>query len=332
MKINIKYRFILMKKRYLGTMILSILMYSSSVLSKTTDPLPSWIESPVKSKIIDFVQNVTDKDSKYYVVPEDRIATFDNDGTLWPEKPMPFQLLFAIDKIKDGQIENPRWKTEKPYSHIVNDELDKLKERDLLEILNETHTGMSWEEFDSQVKSWVLKAKHPETNLPYTKMVYQPMLELLRYLEDNDFKNFIVSGGGNAFMRAWAPEVYNIPSERIIGSQFNTKLIGSEVYRAPNIIVNDDKEEKPQQIFQQIGKRPIASFGNSDGDLQMLQWTMLGKGKRLALFVHHTDQQREWKYDRESTYGSLNKGLDVALDKGWLIVDMKKDWRSVYGQ
>lgn len=319
-----------MIKRLMNIMFLSGLILSNSVLSKTIDPLPSWVENPVKTKIIEFVNSVTDKNSKYYVAPEDRVATFDNDGTLWSEKPMPFQLLFTIDKIKEGQIENPDWRTKKPFSYVINNELEKLTRSDLLKILNETHTGMTVEEFDFQVKSWIRNAKHPKTNLPYTKMVYQPMLELLRYLEDNEFKNFIVSGGGNAFMRAWAPEVYNIPSERIIGSQFNTKFIGSELYRSPNILIYDDKEEKPQQIFQQIGRRPIASFGNSDGDLQMLKWTASGSGLRLAMYIHHTDARREWKYDRNDSLAKLDKGLDVALDKDWLIVDMKSDWRSIY--
>lgn len=323
-----------MKTKIKTTFALVVASLSLPVLAQTSDPLPSWNDGQVKQQIIRFVNEVTDSRSSNYVAPADRIATFDNDGTLWSEKPMYFQILFALDQIKAQAKQHPEWSKKKPYSLVLSGQLDKLALDDVLTMVKETHTGMSSDEFTETVKAWIATAKHPVTGLPYTDMVFQPMLELLDYLDENQFKNFIVSGGGNAFMRAWASDVYGIPSEHIIGTRLSTEFVNEDgkyqVKRTAGIDVVDDKAEKPQQIYQHIGKRPIASFGNSDGDLQMLQWTTSGDGARLALYVHHTDAQREWKYDRESEVGRLDKGLDEANQKGWLVVDMAKDWNQVY--
>ncbi len=327
-------RVYLMKKTRPLVFSLAIVVSSFPVFALVSDPLPSWNEGKTKDAIIYFVSDVTDEDSVNYVAPEDRIATFDNDGTLWSEKPMYFQLLFAIDQIKAQADDHPEWKTTKPYSFVLDGQLDKLTMQDLMEFVKQTHTGMNSDEFTAVVKSWITTAKHPITGKPYTGMVFQPMLELLDYLEDNEFKNFIVSGGENAFMRAWASDVYNIPSERIIGTRLSAEFVNEDgnyqVRRVQGIDVNNDKGEKPLQIYQHIGKRPIASFGNSDGDLPMLQWTTSGAGARLAVYVHHTDDKREWAYDRESSVGKLDEGLDEAREKGWVVADMKSDWRQIY--
>ncbi len=323
-----------MKKHLSVILIFAFAVISSPLFAQSSDPLPSWKEGATKQALIQFVREVTDLDSANFVVPADRIATFDNDGTLWSEKPMYFQILFALDQIKAQAADHPEWKTTKPYSLVLNGHLEQLSEEDVMHLVAQTHTGMVSDDFTSIVKSWVSTAKHPITGRPYTGMVFQPMLELLSYLEDNGFKNFIVSGGGNAFMRAWATDVYGIPSERIIGTRLSAEFVNIDgdyqVKRAPGIDVNNDKVEKPLQIYQHIGKRPIASFGNSDGDLQMLQWTTSGTGARLAMYVHHTDEQREWKYDRDSSVGKLDKGLDEAKEKGWLVADMKNDWGQIY--
>ncbi len=323
-----------MKKNLSFVLSLTVAVISFPLFAQNSDPLPSWNDGKTKDAIIQFVTTVTDSASDSFVKPEDRIATFDNDGTLWSEKPMYFQILFAMDQIKAQAKDHPEWKTTTPYSYVLNGQLDKLTTEDLLGFVGQTHTGMLSDEFISVVKSWIGSAKHPVSGKPYTDMVFQPMLELLGYLDDNGFKNFIVSGGGNAFMRAWATEVYNIPSERIIGTRLSAEFVnvdGSyQIKRVAGIDVNNDKTEKPLQIYQHIGKRPIAAFGNSDGDLQMLQWTTSGEGPRLAMYVHHTDDKREWAYDRESSVGTLDKGLDEAKEKGWLVVDMKNDWGQIY--
>lgn len=323
-----------MKKHLSFILTLAVAVISFPLLAQSSDPLPSWNDGKTKQALIQFVSDVTDSSSANFVAPADRIATFDNDGTLWSEKPMYFQMLFALDQIKAQADEHPEWKTTEPYSLVLNSQLDKLDTEALMTLVLQTHTGVISDEFTAMVKSWIGTAKHPVTGVPYTDMVFQPMLELLDYLEDNGFKNFIVSGGGNAFMRAWATDVYHIPSERIIGTQLSTEFVnvdGSyQVKRVPGIDVNNDKVEKPLQIYQHIGKRPIAAFGNSDGDLQMLQWTTSGEGPRLAMYVHHTDDKREWQYDRQSSVGKLDKGLDEAKEKGWLVVDMKNDWSQIY--
>jgi len=301
------------------------------------DPLPSWNEGAAKQAIVDFVNAVSDPNSPDYVKQADRVATFDNDGTLWSEQPYYFQLQFALDRVKEMSADHPEWKDNPLFQAVLDNDIKKVLsfgEHGLLELVMATHAGMTTEEFSQIVKEWISTAKHPKTNKLFKEMVFQPMLELLDYLRANDFKTYIVSGGGIDFMRPWTDEVYGIPAEQVIGSSGKVKFEirnGQPVLvKLPEINFIDDKEGKPVGIHQFIGKRPIAAFGNSDGDLQMLQWTAGGEGKRLMLYVHHTDAEREWAYDRESSIGRLNKGLDEANEKGWIVVDMKNDWNKIY--
>jgi hypothetical protein len=301
------------------------------------DPLPSWNEGAAKQAIVDFVNAVSDPNSPDYVKQADRVATFDNDGTLWSEQPYYFQLQFALDRVKEMSADHPEWKDNPLFQAVLDNNIKKVLsfgEHGLLELVMATHAGMTTEEFSQIVKEWISTAKHPKTNKLFKEMVFQPMLELLDYLRANDFKTYIVSGGGIDFMRPWTDEVYGIPAEQVIGSSGKVKFEirnGQPVLvKLPEINFIDDKEGKPVGIHQFIGKRPIAAFGNSDGDLQMLQWTAGGEGKRLMLYVHHTDAEREWAYDRESSIGRLNKGLDEANEKGWIVVDMKNDWNKIY--
>ena len=280
---------------------------------------------------------VTKKDSPDFVPPNERIATFDNDGTLWAEQPMYFQLLFALDRVKALAPQHPEWKEKEPFASLLKGDVKGALaggEDAMLDIVMTTHAGMTSEEFEKLVKDWIAIAKHPKTARPYTQMVYQPMLEVLDYLRGQGFKTFIVSGGGIEFMRPWVEKVYGIPPEQVVGSSIKTRF---EIRNGNPILVRlselnfiDDKEGKPIGINSRIGRRPIAAFGNSDGDLQMLQWTTAGKGARFALFVHHTDAEREWAYDRNSSIGRLDKGLDEAQANGWTVVDMKKDWKVIY--
>jgi len=305
--------------------------------AEAADPLPSWNEGNAKRSIIDFVNRVTQSGSQDFVVPEQRIATFDNDGTLWSEQPMYFQLFFVIDRVKALAPKNPAWKTQQPFKAVLENDMQALAalgEKGLLELVMVTHAGNTTEEFEQTVKDWLATAKHPKTGQPYTDLVFQPMLEVLAYLRANGFKNYIVSGGGIEFMRPWTERVYGIPPEQVVGSSIKTKFEmrnGQPVLvRLPEINFIDDKAGKPVGINQHIGRRPIAAFGNSDGDLQMLQWTAAGKGARYMLIVHHTDAEREWAYDRKSKIGHLDKALDKALNSGWTVVDMKQDWKVIY--
>ena len=301
------------------------------------DPLSSWNESVSKQNILSFVTAVTDKSSPDYVPPAERITTFDNDGTLWTERPVYFQLLFAIDRVKALAPQHPEWKTTQPFKAVLENDMEALLatgEEGLLQLLMATHAGITTEEFSQIVKDWLTTAKHPRFKRPYNELVYQPMLELLAYLRANEFKTYIVSGGGIEFMRPWTEQVYGIPPEQVVGSSIKTEFEmrnGKPVLvRLPEINFIDDKAGKPVGINQHIGRRPIAAFGNSDGDLQMLQWTAAGEGKRLMLLVHHTDEQREYAYDRDSHIGKLDKALDEAEQSGWTVVDMKKDWKTIY--
>lgn len=325
-------------KRYyiIFTAILMVTLTGCSCLN-TKDPLPSWNEGSAKANIIEFVDSVTDKSNPGYVQPAERIATFDNDGTLWTENPVYFQLLFAIDRVKQLAVQHPEWKIAQPFKAVLKNGLQALAELDqhqLLQLLMATHAGITTEEFSQAVKDWLATAKHPRFNRPYTKLVYQPMLELLSFLRANEFKTFIVSGGGVEFMRPWVEEVYGIPPEQVVGSSIKTRLDmrdgKSVLLRLPEINFVDDKAGKPIGINQYIGRRPIAAFGNSDGDLEMLQWTAAGDGERLMLLVHHTDAQREYAYDRDSRVGKLDKALDVAQKNGWTVADMEKDWKVIY--
>ncbi len=309
----------------------------SQAWAAAKDPLPSWNEGAAKQSILDFVAKVTKEGSPDFVPGSDRIAVFDNDGTLWTEQPMYVQAFFAFDRIKTLAPQHPEWKDKEPFASILRGDTAAALtggERALVEMVMATHAGMTTEEFEQIVTDWIATAKHPKTGRLYTDMVYQPMLELLAYLRDNGFKTFIVSGGGIEFMRPWAQQVYGIPTEQVIGSSIKTKYEVRDgrpvIVRLPELNFIDDKSGKPVGIQQHIGRRPIAAFGNSDGDFEMLEWTTSGKGPRLGLIVHHTDAEREWAYDRESSVGRLDKGLDEAKSRGWILLDMKRDWTSIY--
>jgi len=301
------------------------------------DPLPSWNEGPAKQSILKFVADTTTAGAPGFVPPAERIATFDNDGTLWSEQPLYFQLAFALDQVKAMAPKHPEWKETEPFKSLLAGEVKGALaqgQKAMLEIVGATHAGMTTEEFRRAVVEWAGRAKHPRSGRLYTEMVFQPMLELLTHLRARGFKTFIVSGGGVEFMRAWVEPVYGIPPEQVVGSsgvvKFEMRPEGPVLLKEPKVEFIDDGPGKPVGINRFIGRRPIFAFGNSDGDHQMLQWTAAGEGRRLAALVHHTDAEREWAYDRQSSIGKLDKALDEALAKGWTVVDMKKDWRRIY--
>jgi hypothetical protein len=300
-------------------------------------PLPSWNETTPKRAIVAFVEKVTRSGSPDFVLPAERIAVFDNDGTLWAEQPMYFQMIFALDRVKALAPQHPEWKDKEPFASLLKGDLKSALEggeRAILEIVMATHAGMTTTDFEQIVKDWIAKARHPQTKRLYTEMVYQPMLEVLAYLRSKGFKTFIVSGGGVEFMRVFSEKVYGVPPEQVIGSSIKTKYEirdGKPVLmRLPEMAFLDDKAGKPVGIHTHIGRRPIAAFGNSDGDFEMIEWTTSGQGLRFGLMVHHTDAQREWAYDRESPVGRLDRALEEAKRLGWSIVDMKKDWKRVF--
>lgn len=302
-----------------------------------SEPLPSWNEGETKQAIINYVQSVTEAGSADFIPVSDRIATFDNDGTLWSEQPAYFQLFFALDRIKEMAPDHPEWKNEEPFRSVLANDLEGLSKQGLeglMKVVMVSHSGMESEEFKTQVREWTSKAMHPTKKKLYKDLVYQPMLELLDYLKQNDFKVYIVSGGGTDFMRAFVTEIYGIPTERIIGSRISTefKIENGKpgIYRLPELEFMDDKEGKPLNIDKIIGIKPVFAAGNSDGDLAMLQWTASNSHKNFELYVHHTDSIREWAYDRESHIGKLDKGLDEAAQKGWTVIDMPKDWKVIY--
>ena len=308
-----------------------ILLFS---LAQAYDTLPSWNEGTSKNSIIAYVTSVTDAKSPDFIPVVDRIAVFDNDGTLWSEQPAYFQLFFAIDRVKALALQHPEWKTTQPFKAVLDGDMKALMKsgkKGLLELIMATHTGMSDEAFDAIVIDWIKTAKHPTKKVHYSELAFQPMLEVLDYLRANGFKTFIVSGGGIDFMRPWASEVYGIPSNQIIGSKLEVKYEDKKIVRVPKARFVNDKEGKPVGIHYHIGQRPIAAFGNSDGDFAMMEYTEANtKYKTLQLYVHHTDEKREWAYDRKSHIGKLDKGLDYASDNNWTIVDMKKDWKVIY--
>ena len=313
------------------------LAFGALATAQTAGLLPSWNDGKTKQSIIEFVAKVTKEGAPDFVPPAERIATFDNDGTLWAEQPMYFQLLFALDRVKVLAPQHPEWQDKEPFASLLKGDVKGALaggEHAMLDIVMATHAGMTTEEFEKIVQEWVATAKHPVTKRPYTEMVYQPMLEVLAYLRANGFKTFIVSGGGIEFMRPWAERVYGVPPEQVIGSSIKTKFEWRDgkpvLVRLPELNFVDDKTGKPVGINEYIGRRPIAAFGNSDGDLEMLQWTTAGRGARLALIVHHTDAEREWAYDRTSSIGRLDKALDEAQARGWTVVDMKRDWKVIY--
>jgi hypothetical protein len=324
------------RRSFLLTTFAFVLFYTATV-ARAADPLPSWNNGAAKASIVEFVRKVTKKGSPDFVPPEERIATFDNDGTLWAEQPIYFQLRFALDRVKVLAPQHPEWNTTEPFASLLKGDVKGALargEKAIVEIMMAAHAGMSTQEFEQIVKDWIATARHPVTKRLYTEMVYQPMLELLAYLRANNFKTFIVSGGGIEFMRPWAERVYGIPPEQVVGSSIKTKFEltanGPVLMRLPQVNFIDDGPGKPVGINEHIGRRPIAAFGNSDGDLQMLQWTAAGSGPRFCLYVHHTDAAREWAYDRTSPIGKLDKGLDEAAAKGWTVVDMKHDWKTIY--
>ena len=318
--------------------LLSFLIFAGiTPIHAADDPLPSWNDTGAKKSIVDFVKSVTDRQSPDFVEPSKRIATFDNDGTLWVEHPMYTQLRFALDRVKELAPQHPEWKSKQPFKAVLENNLEELAkagEKGLMQIFMETHSGMTTEEFEKTVTKWLETAKHPRFKKPYTDCIYQPMLELLEYLRANGFKTFIVSGGGVEFMRPWTEKIYGVPPEQVIGSSIKTKFEITKgrpaLVRLPEISFIDDKAGKPVGINNSIGRRPIAAFGNSDGDLQMLQWTAAGKGKRFCLIVHHTDGEREYAYDRKTHFGRLEKALKDARENGWTVVDMKKDWKRIF--
>jgi len=308
-----------------------------STVAHAQDPLPSWNDGKAKQTIVAFVAKVTKEGAPDFVPPAERIAVFDNDGTLWPEQPMYFQLLFALDRVKVLAPQHPEWQDKEPFASLLKGDVKGAlagDERALAEILMATHAGMSTEEFAKIVQDWVATAKHPVTKRSYTEMVYQPMLEVLAYLRANGFKTFIVSAGGIEFMRPWAEKVYGVPPEQVVGSSIKTRFEWRDgqpvLMRLPELNFIDEKAGKPVGINEHIGRRPIAAFGNSDGDREMLQWTTAGKGARLALLVHHTDAEREWAYDRTSAIGRLDKALDETQARGWTVVSMKDDWKRIF--
>lgn len=310
----------------------------STAAAQPADPLPSWNDGVTKKAITDFVTRVTTQGGGDFVPVEQRIATFDNDGTLWTEQPFYFQLAFAFDRIKAMAPQHPEWKTTQPYKAVLEKDVKGLAasgEKGLLQIMAVTHAGMTTDEFSKAVLDWTATARHPRFNRPYTQLVYQPMLELLAYLRANGFKTFVVSGGGVEFMRPWMENVYGIPPEQVVGSSgvvtFRTDAAGKpSLFKTPKIEFVDDGPGKPVGINRFIGRRPIFAFGNSDGDLQMLQWTTAGEGARFAGIVHHTDAAREYAYDRQSKVGKLDKALDEATARKWTVVDMKQDWKTVF--
>jgi hypothetical protein len=325
-----------MKRKLIAVMLL-IFWLAISSLATAADPLPSWNEGKAKQSIFDFVQRVTALGSKDFVPEPERVAVFDNDGTLWAEQPFYFQLVFALDRVKALAANHPEWQEKEPLKSALAGDLKGVLaggEHALLELVMATHAGMTTEEFEQVVKNWIATAKHPRFNRPYTECVYKPMLELLVYLRANGFKTWIVSGGGIEFMRPWTERVYGIPPEQVVGSSIKTEFElrdGKPVLmRLPEVNFIDDKTGKPVGVNQHIGRRPIAAFGNSDGDFQMLEWTTAGSGLRFGMIVHHDDAKREWAYDRKSSIGKLHRALDEASKRGWIVLSMKRDWKFIF--
>jgi phosphoserine phosphatase len=331
-----------MKNKFLTVLASAILGVTVSFgwsfqASAQNDPLPSWNDTSAKQAIVDFVGRVTKAGGPDFVAPAERIATFDNDGTLWVEQPMYVQMAFALDRVKALAPLHPEWKDTQPFKAVLEGDMKTLAEsgeRGLVEVIMVTHAGMTTSEFAKIVTDWLATARDPRFKRPHAELVYQPVLEVLAYLRANGFKTFIVSGGGVEFMRPWAERMYGIPPEQVIGSSIKTKFQitdGSPVlFRLPEVNFIDDKAGKSIGINEAIGRRPIAAFGNSDGDLQMLQWTTLSGGVRLGVIVYHTDAEREYAYDRQSHFGHLDVALDAAAVNKWTVVDMKKDWKVIF--
>lgn len=304
---------------------------------KVETVLPSWNDGASKDKIIQFVEKTTNPSNSDFVPENKRIAVFDNDGTLWAENPIYFQLYYAIDFIKKHAEEHPEWSENPTLNAILQDDLHGASEggmKALAEIIKVSHAGMTEDQFSSSVREWLQSSTHPETGKPFTKMIYNPMVELLEFLRENGYKTFIVSGGGIDFLRVWAEEAYGIPPYQVVGSSLKAEYKEFEgknqIIKLPELDFFDDKEGKPVGIHQNIGMKPIIAAGNSDGDYKMLEYTTVGDGQSLGIYIHHTDSVREYAYDRNSHIGQLNKGLDDAEKMGWIVVDMAKDWKTIY--
>jgi phosphoserine phosphatase len=326
-----------MKTRYQLTIALTCALALTATLARAADPLPSWNDTAPKQAIVAFVEKVTKEGAPDFVPVAERVAVFDNDGTLWAEQPMYFQAFFIFDRIRALAPQHPEWQETEPFASVLKGDMKTALaggEKALVGMLMATHSGLTTEEFEKAVTDWITTAKHPKTGKLFTEMVYQPMLELLAYLRANGFKTFIVSGGGIEFMRPWTERVYGIPPEQVVGSSVGLKYELRDgtpvILKTPELVHNDDKEGKPVGIQRHIGRRPIMAFGNSDGDFQMLEWTTSGEGLRFGLIVHHDDVEREWAYDRESHIGKLDKGLDEGAKRGWTILSMKGAWGTVF--
>ncbi|MBY5460504.1 haloacid dehalogenase-like hydrolase [Rhizobium leguminosarum] len=321
-----------------GTLAVAVVLLFVASAYAQSDPLPSWNDTASKAAIVSFVEKVTGQGSPDFIPEPERVAVFDNDGTLWVEHPIYVQLAFALDRVKVLAPQHPEWKETQPFKAALEGDMKALAasgEKGLVELIMTTHAGMTSSDFQTIVTDWLVSARDPKFKRPYTELVYQPMVELLAYLRANGFKTFIVSGGGIEFMRPWAEKVYGVPPEQVIGSSIKTEFRMQDdtptLYRLPEVNFIDDKAGKPVGINQQIGRRPIAAFGNSDGDLEMLQWTtMAGAPARLGVLIHHTDAEREYAYDRDTEVGRLDKALDAAAIAGWTVVDMKADWKQVF--
>jgi hypothetical protein len=314
-----------------------LLILACAVVPAAADPLPSWTNDKAKQSIVAFVEAVTTERGADFVPAPERIAVFDNDGTLWVEQPMYPQLAFALDRIEALADQHPEWQEQQPFKAALEGDKQALGEagmEGLMTLLMASHAGMSTDAFAETATAWLDEARHPRFERPYTGLVYQPMLELLEYLRANGFSTYIVSGGGIAFLRPWTEEVYGIPPEQVVGSQieleYSVEGDAPAILRKPEIAFIDDKAGKPVGIQRHIGRRPILAFGNSDGDYQMLQWTTAGEGKRLGLLLHHDDAAREYAYDRDGHVGKLDRGLDDAAENGWVIVSMKDDFATVF--
>jgi phosphoserine phosphatase len=320
-----------------GTAFAAALSLAAAAPHALAQDLPSWNDGPARTAIVEFVTAVTTEGGADFVEPADRIAVFDNDGTLWSEQPMYVQLAFTLDRVKALAPEHPEWQETEPFKSVIAGDMKGVAasgQKGVMQILAATHAGMTSDEFTQIATDWIATAKHPKTGKPYTSMIYQPMLELIDYLKANAFEVFIVSGGGIEFMRPWTAQTYGIPPQNVVGSSIKSEYEVKDgkpvIMRLADIDFVDDGPGKPIGIYKFIGKRPIAAFGNSDGDFQMLEWTTSGDGRRFGLIVHHDDAEREVAYDRESHFGRLAKGLDEGPKRGWTIVSMKNDWKQVF--
>jgi len=315
----------------------AFLFLAAGTAQAAPDPLPSWNEGPSKQALLEFVERVTTEGGADFVPVPERVATFDNDGTLWVEQPAYTQLIFALDRVKALAPQHPEWTQQQPFADILKGDLKGALaggNKAILELMMATHAGMTEEQFAQIVTDWIATARHPRFHRPFNELIYQPQVELLEYLRANGFKTYIVSGGGIEFMRPWTEQAYGIPPEQVVGSSIKLKyelVDGAPVLeRLPEVNFIDDGPGKPVGIQQHIGRRPILAFGNSDGDFEMLQWTTTGSGLRLGLIVHHDDAEREYAYDRKSDIGRLDKALDAAAKAGWIVVSMKNDWATIF--